>query len=168
MKKLTMIFLPIAMAVFSVCVSGCNKWDCRKKPRKNTTSISFIIKDKNTGANLLPFPSSTFPAPDSIKLRNLHSGMFYTLYVSYINDMGVENAILYSHDYNRPAGVADSLVFLFGNSIPDTLRVEVGLVDGWRGDECPSVREAGIKKVTLRNQVLFETEDDQVLIPILK
>ena len=160
--------MPIAMAVFSVCVSGCNKWDCNKKPNKNTQDINFILKDKNTGANLLPVPASASPAPDSIKLKNKHTGMFYTLFVSYTDDMGIKNAVVYSRDYNRPAGVADSLIFFFGNSIPDTMRVEVGLIDGWRGDECPSVKDAGIRKVTLRNQVLIDTDDDYVLIPLRK
>jgi hypothetical protein len=75
---------------------------------------------------------------------------------------------IYSLHYKRPANIVDSLIFKFGNSPLDTLIIYTGMIDGWRGDECGSVREPGIVKIVLRNQVLIETTTDQAFFTLKK
>lgn len=163
------IFKFVVVSVFFILVTGmcsCVRRDCGKKYSLNETrDIQFRLVDKITGKDILTNNGAITPAPDSIKLKNIKTGFFYQLSTT----KGGNNTVqLYSLQYNRPAGVIDSLVFYFGNSVPDTLVVHTGIVEGWRGDECPSGKDAGINKVTLRGQVLVETSYDLPVITLLK
>lgn len=159
MDPLMRTFCMVLAGAFLLRVAGpcnCGMGPCNSTPRTWTPGIYFHLKD-NAGNDILHFPGTgTVPAPDSIKLKNAATGVFYNLLVS---QSATENSI-YSLLYNRPANVVDSLIFYFGNSRPDTLLVYTGLVDGWRGDECPMIKDAGITKVMLRGQVLVETTYD--------
>ncbi|HEV8271749.1 MAG TPA: hypothetical protein VGQ04_10630 [Chitinophagaceae bacterium] len=108
-----------------------------------------------TGNDILTFNGSTQSVPDSIKLWDIRTGYSYPLFIG----LGVNESEVYSLQYKRPANIIDTLEFKFGNKF-DTLFVHTGIVDGWRGDECGSVKEPGIIKVVLRNQVLIETTYD--------
>ena len=163
------IFSFITMVVFFVLVTGlcnCVRRDCGKSySLKETRNIQFNLKDKITGKEILTNNGTVTPAPDSIKLKNIKTGLFYQLFTA----QGGNNTVqLYSQQYNRPAGVIDSLVFFFGNSVPDTLVVHTGIIEGWRGDECPTGKDAGINKVTLRGQVLLQTTFDNAVITLEK
>lgn len=147
--------------------SHCNfsgKKVCNSEPLGQTGGIYFYLKDRTTGQDLLSYGASILPAPDSIRLKNLSTGQPCPLLVT----KGTNGTIVFSQAYNRPAGITDSLEFRFGQSIPDTLVVTTGYIKGWRGDECPWVKDAGIVKVVLRNTVLLETTDDNSLFTILK
>ena len=159
----------VTVVAFFVLVTGmcnCIKRDCGKSySLKNTRDIQFHLKDKITRKDILVNNGTVTPAPDSIKLKNIKSGLFYQLSTA----QGGNNTVqLYSQQYNRPAGVIDSLVFFFGNSVPDTLVVHIGIIEGWRGDQCPPGKDAGINKVTLRGQVLVETTYDIAVITLEK
>jgi hypothetical protein len=163
------IFSFIRMVAFFVLVTGlcnCVRRDCGKSySLKETRDIQFNLKDKITGKDILTNNGTVTPAPDSIKLKNIKTGLFYQLSTA----QGGNNTVqLYSQQYNRPAGVIDSLVLFFGNSVPDTLVVHTGIIEGWRGDECPSGKDAGINKVTLRGQVLLQTTNDIAVITLEK
>jgi len=145
-------FLILLLGAVGSCIS--KKSDCMNNPRISTSGIYFHLKDKTTGNDIITAGTAPSAVPDSIKLKNLVTGQNYPLMLGL---SGPSETILYSQQYLRPANVEDSLVFYFGNAIPDTLVVQTGLVDGWRGDECPTVREPGITKVTLRGQVLLQT-----------
>jgi hypothetical protein len=156
MNYLNKTFSFVASVVFFVLVTGlCNcvrRNECIKSPNLETSGIVFRLKDKITGNDILTNTGTVAPVPDSIKLKNIRTGLFYQL----ITSKGPNGVYVYSNQYKRPAGVTDSLVFLFGNAVPDTLVIYTGLIDGWRGDECPTVKDAGIIKVTLSNQILYQ------------
>ena len=128
-----------------------------------TPGISFRLKD-STGMDIFTTNGTVRPVPDSVKLKDLRTGIFYPLF------MGQEpgGALIYSILYARPANIVDSLVFSFGSSRPDTLIINTAMVDSWRGDECPAVKSPGISKVVLRSQVLLETNDDNAIFTIRK
>lgn len=163
------IFSFATSVVFFVLVTAlcnCIRRDCGKSySLKETRNIQFHLKDKITGKDILTNNGTVTPAPDSIKLKNIKTGLFYQLSTA----QGGNNTVqLYSQQYNRPAGIIDSLEFFFGNSVPDTLIVHTGIIEGWRGDECPSGKDAGINKVTLRGQVLLQTTNDNAVFTIQK
>lgn len=169
MKRATTIFsfaAVITLVVLVTCGFSCVRRDCGKRySLKETRDIQFHLKNKITGGEIFIYTGPAMAAPDSIKLKNLKTGTFYQLSTG----SGGNNIVqLYSQQYNRPAGIVDSLVFYFGNAIPDTLVVYTGIVEGWRGDECPSGKDAGINKVTLRGQVLVETTYDGPVITLQK
>jgi hypothetical protein len=142
----------------------CHESECMKNPRSETPGIYFKLKDNITGNDILAPGTDPRPVPDSIKLRDIRTGFSYSLLVG----LGVNESIIYSQLYRRPTGIIDTLEFRFGNSLPDTLIVYTGIVDGWRGDECPLVKDAGITKVVLRSQVLIETSNDQAMFTLKK
>lgn len=152
----------ILLSVVPPCT--CRKNLCNLQPQTETRGIYFTLKDKNTGQDKLSYAGSAQPVPDSIRLRDLRSGLYYALYIG----QQVNEAIIYSIQYKRPAGVVDSLIFIFGNAAPDTLVVFTGTVKGWRGDECPFAQDAGIVKVLLHGQVLLDTQYDDAVIPLRK
>jgi hypothetical protein len=163
------IFSFITIVTLFMLVAGlcnCIRRDCGKSySLKETRDIQFHLKDKITGKDLLTNNGTVTPAPDSVKLKNIKTGFLYQLFTA----QGANNTVqLYSKQYNRPAGIIDSLVFFFGNFVPDTLIVHTGIIQGWRGDECPSGKDAGINKVTLRGQVLVETTYDLPVIILQK
>ena len=142
----------------------CYRSECMKNPRSETPGIFFKLKDKITGNDILTAGAGPMLVPDSIKLKDLRTGYSYSLYTGLL----VNESNVYSQQYNRPANVIDTLVFLFGNAMPDTLIIYTGIVQGWRGDECPSVNDAGITKVILRGQVLLETTSDSEFFTLRK
>lgn len=150
--------------LLSVSLCNCRKYACNSRPETLTRVINFKLKDKVTGNDILSFGGTVLPVPDSIKLKDIRTGVFYPLFVG----QGADDVIIYSPQYTRPADVVDSLVFFYGNTLPDTLVVYIGLVDGWRGDECPYIKDAGINKVILRNQVLIETTHDGAVFSLSK
>jgi hypothetical protein len=163
--KTAFIFLGFSLVLLRVAgPCTCNKSDCLNNPRNETVYVSFFLKDKTTGKDIISADSGYRTVPDSIQLKNLVTGQSSPLVLGL--DATSETVIL-GH-YQRPANVEDSLVFYFGNSIPDTLVVQTGLVDGWRGDECPTVREPGVTKVTLRGQVLLVTTSSTEYFTIRK
>ncbi len=139
----------------------CGKNVCSKNPRTETHGISFYLKDKNTGNDIF---TSVQAVPDSIKLRNIKTREFYPLFVR----LTVPGTFIYSNSYNRPANIIDSLEFKFGNSQLDTLVITTGIIQGWRGDECPPVEDASIIRVHLRNQLLAESYDDIAVFTLRK
>jgi hypothetical protein len=149
--------------LFSAC-SSTGKNACNDEPRTLTSGIYFYLKDRATGNDILNYGASILPAPDSIRLKNAGTGQPYPLYVTKSNN----GSVVFSQFYNRPAGVVDSLEFRFGSAVPDTLIIYTGLINGWRGDECPTVKDAGITKVILRNVVLVETTNDDSFFTITK
>jgi hypothetical protein len=154
-------------AVFFLRVAGpcnCKKDVCSNSPYGVVRYIFFKLKDRVTGNDILINNGNFTAVPDSIKLKDIKTGFFYQLYTA----PGPNGLQVYTQQYSRPAGIIDSLVFFFGNSVPDTLVVHTGLIDGWRGDECPTVKDAGITKVTLRNQVLVQTTSDDAIITLQK
>lgn len=163
------VFNHAALLVFFVLIDGlysCVRRDCAKSYSfKETRNIQFLLKDKITGKDILTYAGSIAPVPDSIKLKNIKIGFFYQLLTA---EGGNNSVHIYSTQYNRPVDVVDSLVFYFGNAVPDTLLVHTGIIEGWRGDECPSGKDAGINKVTLRGQVLVQTNFDDALIVLQK
>ena len=160
------IFSIAILAVFFLRVAGpcnCKRNVCDNSRHSETRYIIFKLKDRITGNDILT-NGIGLPVPDSIKLKNINTGYFYQLYLG----QGSNGNLIYSQQYQRPANITDSLVFFFGNSVPDTLVVYTGLVDGWRGEECPTVKDPGITKVTLRNQVLVQTTNDDAMFTLLK
>lgn len=156
-----------ALVCLGIFFSQCNfssRTVCHNKPLLQTGGIYFYLKDRVTGFDLLSYGASVLPAPDSVKLINITTGQVYPLLVT----KGSNGSILFSALYKRPAGITDSLEFRFGQAVPDTLIVSTGLIKGWRGDECPTVNDAGIKKVVLRNTVLLETTDDNSIFTLMK
>lgn len=167
MMKFFAVDIPAAVIFSCVLISACGpsaKNACNNEPRTLTTGIYFYLKDRVTGNDILNYGSSLLPAPDSIRLKNSATGQGYPLYVT----RGSNGSVVFSQFYNRPAGVVDSLEFRFGSSAPDTLIIYTGLINGWRGDECPTVKDAGITKVVLRNVVLIETTNDDSFFTITK
>ena len=156
---------------FYVCVMtavilyGCIRRECRKDPQKETNGIHFYLKDRVTGNDIYAAPTTFFPAPDSVKLIDLRTNQPYALNVGLGPN---QTSVLFSNQYRRIPNITDTLIFKFGNAIPDTLIVFTGIVKGWRGEECPYINDAGITKVTLRNQVLVETEYDDAVFTLLK
>lgn len=150
---------------FAFCFStACVKrGECNKKPRTTTSLISFYIKNRLTGTDYYTSGTGTFIVPDSVKLFNSKTGSFYQL-----SSFALKNNLVFTGNYVQNSGVTDSLIFFFGTSVPDTLLVETGLVNGWRGDECATVKDAGIVKVSLRNQVLLQTNDDNGIFSLSK
>lgn len=158
---LTVIKVLVASCLVAVSCSRL-KNDCDSNPRQATTLILFKLKNKNTGNDILPYNGTNLTVPDSIKLKDSRTGNIIPLYIA----NGAGEAILYG-PYTRPGNIVDSLIFYFGTMVPDTLIVHTGLVDGWRGDECPYIKEPGITEVSLRNQVLLQaTKDDESFILI--
>ena len=160
------IFSFAILGVFFMNVAGpcnCKKNVCNNSRHTETRYITFRLKDRITGNDILT-NGTGLPVPDSIKLKNINTGYFYQLYFG----LGSNGNLIYSQQYHRPANIIDSLVFFFGNSVPDTLVVYTGLIDGWRGDECPTIKDPGITKVTLRNQVLIQTTNDDAIFTLLK
>jgi hypothetical protein len=152
----TAICILATAVLLNVSPCTCRKNACSKNPRTLTPGINFKLKDRATGNDILPATTVIQPVPDSIRLKDARTGVFYALfYGQSMNEVGI-----YSQQYARPVNVTDSLVFYFGNAVPDTLIVYTGSVDGWRGDECGTVKDAGITKVVLRGQVLVESTDD--------
>lgn len=149
--------------LLNVSPCTCNKNSC-SPARGVTNGIRFKLKDKVTGNDILSFSGSVLPVPDSIKLKDLRTGIFYSLFMS----KEVNEVIVYSQEYQKPANMIDSAAFYFGNAIPDTLLIYIGLVDGWRGDECPTIKDPGITRVVLRNQVLVETTNDDAVFALRK
>jgi hypothetical protein len=160
--------LAVALMLFymmtAIFYCNCRKEECNTIPRKQTIGINFRLKDGITGNDIITYAGSIQPAPDSIRLKDIVSGQSYPLFIS----KGVNETIIYSAHYVRPANMIDTLEFKFGNFPLDTLIVYTGFVKGWRGDECPTVNDAGIRKITLRGQVLLETDEDNALFTILK
>lgn len=146
-----------------VLYGSCVRRDCNYTPRTETTAIRFKLKDKTTGVNIIIKSINNNAAPDSIQLKNIKTGQMYSLKI----DLWQNESTFYSQ-YIRPANISDSLEFKFGSSIPDTLVVHTGIVDGWRGDECGSVDDAGIVKVTLRGQTLPISNADDIFFTIIK
>jgi hypothetical protein len=169
MNYLNKTFSFVASVVFFVLVTGlCNcvrRNECIKSPNLETSGIVFRLKDKITGNDILTNTGTVAPVPDSIKLKNIKTSVFYQLFAGLDGNNTVQ---IYSTQYKRPAGVVDSLVFYFGNSVPDTVVVYTGLIDGWRGDECPTIKDAGIIKITLRNQILLQTTNDNAVFTLQK
>jgi hypothetical protein len=150
------VFLFLVISAVLLRVAGpcnCNKNVCDNNYRGVTPGIDFRLISQSTGNDILNFTGGIHPVPDSIKLKNKATGQFYSLFVS----SGVNGSSVRSNEYMRPPNTVDSLIFYFGNSVPDTLVVRTGLVDSWRGDECPTIKDADITKVTLRNQVLVDS-----------
>lgn len=143
---------------------NCGKDECLKNPRTETSGIYFNLKDSITGNDIISLSSGSLPVPDTIKLIDFRTGFSYPLYAA----ASVNETVVFSQHYQRPASIIDTLVFKFGNAIPDTLIVYTGVIDGWRGDECPSVKEPGITKVVLRGRVLIETSNDQATFTLKK
>ncbi|HET6993390.1 MAG TPA: hypothetical protein VFI06_00345 [Chitinophagaceae bacterium] len=161
------VFLFLVVSAVILRVAGpcnCGKNVCDSDYRGVTPGINFKLKNQNTGADILMYTGSLQPAPDSIKLKNAATGQFYSLFIS----LGVNESLVRSNEYIRPPNTVDSLIFYFGSSIPDTLVVRNGLVDSWRGDECPTVKDADITKVTLRNQVLFDSTAGDAVFTLRK
>jgi hypothetical protein len=123
------------------CYYGKDK--CLGSLHTETNGIHFKLKNSVTGNDILTAGTSPLPAPDSIKLKDLLTGISYPLYIG----LGVNESLIYSQQYQKMANIIDTLEFRFGSSIPDTLIVYTGMIDGWRGDECPTIREPGIIKV---------------------
>jgi len=156
------IFSISIFSVFFLSVAGtcnCKKKVCNNTGYSKTGIISFRLKDRITGNDIL-----TNGVPDSIKLKDISTGYFYHLSLGQLPNGNQ----IFSTEFQRPANITDSLVFFFGYSLPDTLVVYTGLIDGWRGDECPTVKDPGITKVTLRNQVLVQTTNDDAIFTLLK
>lgn len=127
-------------------LSGCTpNWDCNKKPH-DYAQLYFQIRDKNTHLPLVAAPNTTVPlnAPDSIRLKNITTNTSYVLRMGY---GGYKEAVFSVQDYKGKAGTIEVLEFRFGSSPPDTLTVTIGTIDGWRGDECRSVKDPGITEV---------------------
>jgi hypothetical protein len=158
------VYLLFSVVLLNVSPCNCNKNKCNASARGVTSGIYFKLKDKITGNDILSFSGATGPVPDSIKLKDARLGVFYPLLIS----QGIGEVVIYSSQYSRPENVTDSLVFFYGNALPDTLLVYTGLVNGWRGDECPTVKEPGIIKVILRGQVLVETTEDDAIFTLRK
>lgn len=144
---------------------SCSRRECRQDPQSETNGIQLRLKNNATGNDIYPGPTTTLPAPDSVRLIDLNTNYSYELGIGLGPD---QTSVLYTNEYRRPAGITDTLVFKFGSAMPDTLVVYTGIVKGWRGDECPYVNDAGIIKVTLRNQVLVETQYDDARFTLLK
>lgn len=160
----TAVCILSAAVLLNVSPCNCRKSECDSSSHGVTRGINFKLKDKINGNDILSYNGAIYPVPDSIKLKNINTGVFYFLFV-----VGVAgDALIYSQQYARPANVTDSLLFFYGNSLPDTLIISTGLVDGWRGDECPAVKDPGIIRVTLRNQVLVETTNDDAVFILRK
>ena len=150
------------MSVVFYC--NCGKDQCLKNPKTETNGIYFRLKDSVTGSDIISLNSGSQPVVDTIKLIDLRTGFSYPLEVG----KSINESIVFSLHYRRPANIIDSLIFKFGNSPLDTLIIYTGNIDGWRGDECGSVKEPGIIKVVLRNQVLIETTTDQAVFTLKK
>lgn len=153
------IFLAVSFFHFSCIRKGA----CNKTPITTTSGLFFYIKNKLTGIDYYTSQPGPFTVPDSVKLLNLRTGDF--LQLSAHNN---HRDLIFLAKYIQNSGVTDSLVFFFGASVPDTLLVQTGFVNGWRGDECPTVKDAGIIKVSLRNQVLLQTIDDGGIFSLSK
>jgi hypothetical protein len=160
--KIISVFI---LAITLINVAGpcnCGNNDCNLIPNPLTPGIQFTLKDKITGQDILS--PSNMGIPDSIKLFDVRTQTY--LQLIYFN--GFTQTGMYSPYYKRPANVIDTLVFKFGTSAPDSLIVHTGLVQSWRGDECPMVEDAGIRKVYLRNQLIVDTIGANVFIPLRK
>ena len=159
-KICTVILLGIALLnVEGPC--NCKKNLCNSTQASVTSSISFSLKNKITGADIL---TATGPVPDSIKLRDLRTGYYYHLYSGY---SGSDYRLL-ANDYNRASNIIDSVVFSFGSSVPDTLLIYTGLAEGLRGQDCPPVPQPAIVKAILRGQVILDTNNYIKPIPLKK
>jgi hypothetical protein len=164
-NKFFSLLASVVLIVMTAGLCNCSRKGCRKSPDLETNNIVFRLKDKITGNDILTNNGTITPVPDSIKLKNIKTSAFYQLFAGLDGNNTVQ---IYSTQYKRPAGVVDSLVFYFGNSVPDTVVVYTGLIDGWRGDECPTIKDAGIAKITLRNQVLLQTTNDNAVFTLQK
>lgn len=161
------IFSYILIGGYLLNVAGpcnCNKRDCNNQVRGTTAPIQFGIRSAATGNSLLMHTTRGLLAPDSIRLKDLRTGLFYPL----LTGLSPQGPTLYSAAYLRPAGVMDSLALFFGNSTPDTLFIQTGMVDAFKGDECGIVKDAGITRVTLRGQILLNTTTEDALFMIPK
>jgi hypothetical protein len=158
------VYLLFSGILLNVSPCNCSRNKCDASARGVTNRINFRLKDKITGNDILSFGGSVVPVPDSIKLKDIRTGSLYPLFII----QGPGEVIIYSPQYYRPANVIDSLAFFYGSATPDTLLVYTGLINGWRGDECPTVKEPGITKVVLRNQVLLETTEDDGIFTLRK
>lgn len=146
--------LPAVFAATGVIHLNCLRLECRKDPRIETSEIQFYLKSDATGNDILTWVGQPTAVPDSITLRDIETNQLFSLFIGLGS---YQQSLVYSKDYRRPANIVDSLEFKFGNAPLDTIVVHTGIIDGWRGDECPTVKEPGITKVTLRNQVLIES-----------
>jgi hypothetical protein len=152
-----MAFLQQMVKVFNYCgilillllFSNCTpiRRDCNTKPRENA-SLSFQVKDKNTGLPLVAAPTSRSDAPDSIQLKNIATNTRYSLKMS-------AGAYFDVSDYKGRKGTVDLLEFRFGNAKPDTLQVTIAIIDGWRGDECGFVDDPGITEVKQNGTIIY-------------
>jgi hypothetical protein len=129
---------------------NCKKTVCDTTPRAFTSTFQFKVKNGSTGADMVAPPVGSQGAPDSIKLRDLHTGSNYLL--NMVNSNG--ETVFYPAQYSKPANITDTVVLNIGSAMPDTLVIYTGLADGWRGDECPAVKDAAIVKAELRGHVL--------------
>ena len=129
---ITVIITVYTMSAVFSC--NCGKDECLKNPRTETTGINFRLKDSLTGNDILTLTTGSQPVPDTIKLIDLRTGYSYPLYFA----RRINELLVFSQHYQRPANIIDSLIFKFGNSIPDTLIIYTGMIDGWRGDEYAS------------------------------
>ena len=161
---LLIIFASALLWVADSCSHNNNNNTCNTTTLPLTVGIKFKLKD-TAGHDILPYNASTpTSVPDSITLQDSKTGMFYPLSLG----QDLTGSLIYSPQYMRPVNIIDSLIFYYYTSIPDTLVVYTGLVKSWRGDECDSVLDAGITKVTLRNQVLVQTTKNDAVFTLTK
>ena len=159
----TLIFI-LMPVLWLVSLSGfrCIREGCSSMPFDFTNTLRFKVVN-NQGHSHLDLIGFSMPAADSIKLKDLRTGQFYPLFQT---RFGVDTVITTGYVKQTPA--MDSLVFYFGQSVPDTLLLTIGRISSSRGDNCGTMQDAGITKVMLRGQTIFETTADQSLITFVK